>query len=111
MDAWWTSDNKIQGPDLAISVQAGGIICPVRTGFMLAQAPTAGPSAPLWTKLMSARATLVQGVPELQINFTAIFVADVPLMFLKVTSDNFTLDGTYTYVNKDKLDLFDVTNL
>lgn len=92
MDAWWTSD--IQGSDVATSVQAAGTIFPLRTGFMLAHAETAGPSLPLLTKLMSARAILVQGTPLLQISFTAILLADVPVIFLKVTSDNFTFDGT-----------------
>ncbi|KFK22312.1 hypothetical protein AALP_AAs61077U000100 [Arabis alpina] len=91
MHIWWA--NVIQAPDLATSVQAAGIIFPLRIGFMLAHAETAGPSLLLLTKLMSARATFVQGTPLLQMSFTAILLADVPLMFLKVTSDNFTFDG------------------
>lgn len=69
------------------------LIIPEIMGFTLEHWDFAGPSDPLYTRLISASSTFSHGMPLLQASLTATGVAEVPLMFLKLTSLIFTFDG------------------
>ena len=67
-------------------VQAGGFYLP------LTQMEVADPPTPLYAR-MSATTTCWHGTLLLQISFTASFVEEVPLMFLKLTLLILTFEG------------------
>ena len=74
-------------------VQAGGFCLPKMVGLILTQEEVADPPAPLFTRSMSATTTCWHGTLLLQISFTASFVEEVPLMFLKLTLLILTFEG------------------
>ena len=74
-------------------VQAGGFCLPEMVGLTLTQVEVANPHAPLYARLMSATTTCWHGTLLLQISFTASFVEEVPLMFLKLTLLILTFKG------------------
>ena len=74
-------------------VQAGGFCLPETVGLTLTQVEVADPPAPLYTRSMSATTTCWHGTLLLQISFTASFVEEVPLMFLKLTLLILTFEG------------------
>ena len=74
-------------------VQAGGFCLPEMVGLTLTQVEVANPLAPLYTRSMSATTTCCHGTLLLQISFTASFVEEVPLMFLKLTLLILTFEG------------------
>ena len=74
-------------------VQAGGFYLPETAGLTLTQVEVANPAAPLYTRSMLATTTCWHGTPLLQISFTASFVEEVPLMFLKLTLLILTFKG------------------
>ena len=74
-------------------VQVGGFCLPKTAGLTLTQVEVADPPAPLYTRSMSATTTCWHGTPLLQISFTASFVEEVPLMFLKLTLLILTFEG------------------
>lgn len=88
----WQVDQTI---DLFLALaQTWGTFSPVTLGltfehFELAGPPPSGPWNFSW---ISATSTFSHGASALQTSFSATLVVDVPLIFLKVTFDNFTFD-------------------
>ena len=74
-------------------VQAGGFCLPKTVGLTLTQVEVADPPAPLYTRSMLATTTCWHDTLLLQISFTASFVEEVPLMFLKLTLLILTFEG------------------
>ena len=66
---------------------------PETAGLTLAQEEVVDPPPPLYARSMSESTTCWHGTLSLQISFTASFVEEVPLIFLKLTLLILTLEG------------------
>ena len=66
---------------------------PETAGWTLVQVEVAGPPPPLYVRSMLESTTCWHGTLLLQIRFTASFVEEVPLIFLKLTLLILTLEG------------------
>ena len=71
----------------------GALIIPEIMGLTLEHWDFVGPPGPLYASLMSASSTFSHGMLLLQAILTTTGVAEVPLIFLKLTSLIFTFDG------------------
>lgn len=72
-----------------------GVNFPLSVGLTFAHKDFTGPSFPLYVKLMSASSTFWHGKLLLQLSRTATAVAEEPLIFLKVTLEILTFDGSW----------------
>ena len=66
---------------------------PETAGWTLVQVEVVDPRPPLYARSMSESTTCWHGTLLLQIRFTASFVEEVPLIFLKLTLLILTLEG------------------
>ena len=66
---------------------------PETVGWTFVQVEVVDPPPPLYARSMSKSTTCWHGTLLLQIRFTASFVEEVPLIFLKLTLLIVTLEG------------------